>query len=887
MLPTKLEDFNTFISVLPGDCEYTPYWVGEDSRKPACKHPNGSNWFDDPVTPGNIGSMLPKGTKGIAINLMDQFLAIDEDDPIAADILQGYRTQNNLPELPETFTVWSGLPGRKARIYRVPVGHPIPHKSISNGTGKPPLEIRTGRHYQCVFGVHPVTKAYKNNGVYEFAELPISWAEFLQGLDPKKSDLSEPTDITQTLEKVKQILEFLYELDSEINPVSEESWVKVGQILNSIDSDVNGQAFQIWIDWSRTADGYQNEPEQTYLSKWQYFKPDRGLGIGSLVRWFELELKRLEGGAPAVGESEKIESVRTAIADIGETQPAEESEISRLEKALTAIAVQDLADEFDDRELEHQLIGLTTHQFKLDGIREWFAAIRGNLKIQADPETAIAELGKELELGKPRFDAGKIWREVVGVEVTAELEKVHRFSRIPLEFYLIGLLPFVSAFLPKKLVLTQGDRVTQLVIAIIFVAKSGSCKSEAVTHYMRVLKEMDDEAETENIKIRKQYIGMLKRWDKIDKERARAKNPDQYCNVITRIREFYDQESARYPWFDWADMESATDHDWLDWEPSDQIPLQPLRRFTDFTKESLIRISRDFPTAKFVNDVDEAEKLLSGGFVSHLKNQGGAGSALISVLNGDSIDKLTVGAGLERGRPLVSFVGGIQPGVYRKLSNGLVDNQGLTARIGFVNSPSIIATGSLIPTEFRSELRKIFESLGKIGNDSVTYSSEAFEIFNARRITWETQAQREPEGEYQAFLMKASWLTAKIAALLHCLQNRPRGEVFEPELIDPEISVEIIQTAIAIGDWLVENAMLFFQDVSNDLTSLDKDMVVKLKALIEKAKERGGSITFKELTRAGFSGKRLKSKEIRKLMELAVTMKQASYSPDTDTLSTI
>lgn len=379
--PNHRQEVIGFAKKLPKDCELTPYRKPteeeEPDRKPACVHPRKANkatYHSDPLTPDTIQT-APQSMVGVGLNLGTRFTSIDEDSPLAAEWLERFRIEHNLSELPETFTVRSGRDGRRARLFRLPPGISLKLKQIfdKSDSAHPILEFLAGKKYQNLYGFHPITGSYQNNGlekdgVWHFETLPLDWCGAIAKLQGGKSQSFEKpesasessfsstvyyeTDVASKLAEVTTKLSFLQFADGceEFRPECEHAWANVGLMFKQMTKDypeADEEIFQAWVEWSRTAKDFKDEPEDTYREKWNAWgiKPEgEAKTIGSILWKFDQVFPKIQQT-----HSEKAAEVQKRLKEI-EAKRGVPSFAEKVQKLAIQIMGQDSYEALEEKD---------------------------------------------------------------------------------------------------------------------------------------------------------------------------------------------------------------------------------------------------------------------------------------------------------------------------------------------------------------------------------------------------------------------------------------------------------------------------------------------------------------------------------------------------------
>jgi Primase C terminal 2 (PriCT-2) len=310
--------------------KFVPCFVvpGEGNKRP-CK---GATNYTEGFSADTIGSFR---IECLGLLLGDRYIAIDIDAEASFEKLEQVRETLGLSELPETYRMSSNPGVREGRIYKIPEGYTIAHKSLYGNE----LEVRTGDHYQIIAGKHP-KGAYTVLNACEPAILPEDWASALQdgtaytvlpayekenpsnlektddhsySLTPpgKGMTLQEKLGRTATSANGKGVSEVkeskgnkknkgkendkeLLDLEVALSVITRyapdyldaknhDTRVKIGMMINTIDQGQDG--FDVWERWMNSCDyslderGSTGNRRKEHNDKWKSFKPHKPGGV--------------------------------------------------------------------------------------------------------------------------------------------------------------------------------------------------------------------------------------------------------------------------------------------------------------------------------------------------------------------------------------------------------------------------------------------------------------------------------------------------------------------------------------------------------------------------------------------------------------------------------
>jgi Protein of unknown function (DUF3987)/Bifunctional DNA primase/polymerase, N-terminal len=179
----NVKEFLKVAKNFPGDTGLVPCWGNPEGKKVPCKGSDG--WQNSSITKHDLSDYPNMEMLGLVLG--KKYLSIDADGVTALEKLSEILGELGL-ELPETLEVSSNLGVRHCWFFEIPESFQgnldffqIETKKATETESNEQLEFRTGKQYQIIAGIHPLTKsAYLSNQNFSIAELPSSWIEFIQ-----------------------------------------------------------------------------------------------------------------------------------------------------------------------------------------------------------------------------------------------------------------------------------------------------------------------------------------------------------------------------------------------------------------------------------------------------------------------------------------------------------------------------------------------------------------------------------------------------------------------------------------------------------------------------------------------------------------------------------
>lgn len=472
----------------------------KNQKKPLCAHPvEGKNWYAAPLNVSTFPKDAPGGTEGIAL-VLEGLIAIDEDSPddnpnAASQKLREFQEENGLSDLPETFEVSSGREGRRARIYRIPPGKSLKYQTLKSALDQSVVEFRTGGTvHQCVQGKHPKTGRYQNNGFMSIEPLSDDWCEAIANYQGEKmggwvqhelkthfSDFS--TDVGYELAKLEtKLWTFNWLGYEEFHPRSEDQWSRVGRMLKQLTKrypDDVEEIFQFWVEWSRTAEGYENEPESTYRAKWEQMKvledESKAEEIGTIHWTFKEEVEQnFERDCP-----EKAKEIQSTLDEIEKKKP-KSSKNDRVS--------------FDQESWEEDLENLRSEQSKKERLQ----------KLAIDDESVHPE----------SYYLQGIWKELYGGLLWDTMLNRHPAMTLGIITWLMGCVP-----LALDLVSPSGTRTPDSPTLYTFIhGKSGEGKKIIYNSLSKILGKVIKNLDKDKFLAQRQFIEELEERNKAESD---------------------------------------------------------------------------------------------------------------------------------------------------------------------------------------------------------------------------------------------------------------------------------------------------------------------------------------------------------------------------------
>jgi len=256
---------------------------GTNGKKPRCKGVKGEYRHDQLV---DFPTM-----EILSVYLGDDLIAIDIDGKAAKGLF--VNLSRNLVDLPQTIYVSSDPVenNRGCYLFRIPESYKGKIQSYSrtihDSTDK--LEFRTGKRYQAISGLHPISGYYYSNTLNisfdDIPELPLEWCDYIYNLNTivvnSKPELSN-TDTSSKIQTIEMILEMLSGCSNHVDVNSYESWIRVGMIFHNVDPEDDG--LEAWKRWSLKGENPATDKE--FEQKWNSFSDKRNcVTLGSVFFW--------------------------------------------------------------------------------------------------------------------------------------------------------------------------------------------------------------------------------------------------------------------------------------------------------------------------------------------------------------------------------------------------------------------------------------------------------------------------------------------------------------------------------------------------------------------------------------------------------------------------
>ena len=294
----------TYKTLAPGEIKLS--WCPRDwplTPLGSKKNPYLAGWQNNPLTAEEIQAEMMEGSckavgliAGPCFNLDYGLIWVDVDGPSVHALVESLSHLEYSSALPSTLTLCSGKPGRERKLYKIfrnqqeiLARNKYIWRSYQEGEK---LELLCKNMQGALMGLHPETEGY-----YTPEGLGFEWVDDLptipdwilecvteknvrQGLPMVSTTTVTGPNFTIRLEKsldrdMQVAVDALWALPSEIAD-DYAYWIKVGQILHSIDDSLLEQ----WDSWSQQSESYQ---PGCCDSKWGTFKNDGGVGLGSLI----------------------------------------------------------------------------------------------------------------------------------------------------------------------------------------------------------------------------------------------------------------------------------------------------------------------------------------------------------------------------------------------------------------------------------------------------------------------------------------------------------------------------------------------------------------------------------------------------------------------------
>ena len=298
---------------------------------PRSKSPRNEGW-NRPGAELKSPRDLPDGWGVGLLHAASHTASLDIDDrEVATRMLMEHGIDlQALLNADDAVHIVSGKENRAKLLYSLPgfIG-PLPSKKITHktpeGFNRVAFELRSatgdGLSVHCCIPptVHPETcKVYSWGGKGHWSQPPtipdelyVLWLSLLE------------KETQSTIKLGGTAYASWHEVESALNTIdpecSRDEWRNAGMALQSLGSQTgeNGQAFELWNTWSeKSAAKYPGESEIN--SQWRSFKPDGGIGIGSLFHiaqeygWVRPEPDVTSLFAPVVNQQQRFKLLTNA-----------------------------------------------------------------------------------------------------------------------------------------------------------------------------------------------------------------------------------------------------------------------------------------------------------------------------------------------------------------------------------------------------------------------------------------------------------------------------------------------------------------------------------------------------------------------------------------------
>lgn len=295
------------------------------------------------------GSNASKGKmEMVAVRSESDFLVIDIDSPEAKELAFAYwlpllepelvkKTKEGKPlpiEEPGTYMVESGREGHCALFYRMNPDHPLEFNKKFYDPNCSTLDIRVGKNYQVIAGLHPRGNLYKCNKRNIKTLTPEAVKALNEASKGITAELKPPSTVFEFdyLPSNHDLVVFQGSLYEHLNagyymasPENYDNWLSVGMIIHDIDPTEEG--LLTWISWSKLSTRHDAfESEEACRKKWVSFgdcdNPQTAGTYYHKVALYEAQLV-------AAG---KIETDQTTVEPVTQTTQQTKTKVTAVEE---------------------------------------------------------------------------------------------------------------------------------------------------------------------------------------------------------------------------------------------------------------------------------------------------------------------------------------------------------------------------------------------------------------------------------------------------------------------------------------------------------------------------------------------------------------------------
>lgn len=737
----------------------------------------------------------------LGLFLGNTYISLDCDGFSSINFLKSL--ENILGELPKTYYISSNPGKRGAYIFKIK--YPIKYLSINTGIGER-LEFRSGNLCQNIFGRHKSGKDYKIIP-NEIADFPKEWIDYLN------------QDFIFLNENQIKVWDLLQKIKNE-NPlygIEYDYWIKIGMILHQISSneseEIAEQYLRMWISWSRSFEGYEDEPENNYIIKWKSFKNKKNsLGFGSLFYFAGINKSpRLQEFIDYSYEY-LLNKLKLKIKDFAY-------------KAFSSAELPAIAEN-----ICNQIFGYSNNNLIKYAINEL-----ESIHISKDDLNQIIKFLYKEDQSALNFDL-----ILKNLPIKKSLLEYSMQYNIPKEFLLIAFICAYSSCLSKKLKFKFNLKsITIPNLFLIFIGEPTSGKSEIIRPFLNVLQTLSIESISEYLKKKRSYEEFLEEWRRLNDNQKNDLFNQKLLNIslddsidINNLF-FYQKRDLIYP-------EPKLDNLYL----ISDATFESIKKLSGICKKFGLLIAPEDLIA-FLDSLSYGNKKLSN-----------ATDRLLAIWNGEATTRMRISTDLEEPDHFqISMLSGLQYDHFNNIFD-LSDPSGFLSRCilipikNFINIPSRIDLDDENKLE-RDFLDLIIKSQKELDFDHphiIKNTEDSLELWGS----WRDEIEKEAEKIFEKSKGFGQWLRrfpiniARIALILNTLHYISGNADIN------FIKEDIMASAIHLGNWLKIQAQSAFNVFFMEEASIIEDeKIIFFKNLIEFCK--GSPRKISEIRMASFA----------------------------------
>jgi hypothetical protein len=299
--------------------------------------------------------------------------------------------------------------------------------------------------------------------------------------------------------------------------------------------------------------------------------------------------------------------------------------------------------------------------------------------------------------------------------------------------------------------------------------------------------------------------------------------------------------------------------------PMPDAPVEKFAYITKATWEGIAGMVGRSPSQGILWLCDE----LAGFFSSQNQYRGGKGSDKEDLLeawsgNGAVIAR-AAGTTVNVGAVSLSLYGNIQPKILAPLLGDGSDDNGTFARFDFVQQPPALTqiTLGLPSIDITPMLQALYEKMDANPVMEFDLEEDAKKLF----VDYYNRCQRlkfdHPKQGMRAMLGKAAEKVGRVATILHCIHAAHLGLE-----VSRKIPVQQVAAAIKWVEYTTQQALSINLEVSSP-DALESNLV----KIISLAKDKGGTVSVREISKSFNAKYRPSSQKIREWLEELVELK--------------